>query len=64
MFNWIRAKVKNAIFAGINDAMEELEGLEVRSREQEGSDPRALLEQRLHLLPVQDAEPKRKGKSA
>jgi hypothetical protein len=66
MFGWIRAKVRNAVLAGLNDAMEILEKQEARAFAADPEDPEWLLEQRLRLLPAVEAEePKaRRGKAS
>lgn len=54
MFSWIRAKVKNAILAGFNDAIEHLE----RTAGEVPDDPARLLAERTALPEPQVIEAK------
>lgn len=58
MFSWLRLKVRNAIMAGINDAVEELE----RQGANGHDDAHRLLEERVRLLPTpEDDRPAEKA---
>lgn len=67
MFAWLRLKVKNAILAGINDAVEAIERHDGRAIAADPDDPERLLEERLRLLPAageEEAPRAKRGKAS
>lgn len=59
MFDWIRLKVRNAVLAGISDAVEYLE-----QRGTSGfDDAQQILEERLKLLPAPEDKPSKRSKA-
>jgi hypothetical protein len=51
MFNWLRAKIKNAVLMGIADAVEVLE----KQGASESDNAVLLLEERVRLLPYDES---------
>lgn len=49
MFNWIRTKVRNAVLAGVADAVEVLQK---QGGDDIGEDAEGVLEERIRLLPA------------
>ena len=57
MFNWLRISVKQAVLAGINDAVEIMQS----QGADEHDDAEHELEQRIRLLPAPESKTKRGG---
>lgn len=60
MFAWLRAKVRNAILAGINDAVELVE----RQGANDNDEAPRELEERIRLLPAPEEVKSKRSRSA